>query len=80
MKTLCVNPEMLAREGGSLSIVYTPLHGSGNVPVRRILKEVGITHVSVVKEQELPDPNFSTLKVPQPRGPLRLHPGHEAGR
>ena len=42
VKTLCVNPEMLAREGGSLSIVYTPLHGSGNVPVRRILKEVGI--------------------------------------
>lgn len=69
VKTLCVNPEMLAREGGSLSIVYTPLHGSGNVPVRRILKEVGITHVSVVKEQELPDPNFSTLKVPNPEDP-----------
>ena len=69
VKTLCVNPEMLAREGGSLSIVYTPLHGSGNVPVRRILKEVGITHVSVVKEQEMPDPNFSTLKVPNPEDP-----------
>ena len=69
VKTLCVNPEMLAREGSSLSIVYTPLHGSGNVPVRRILKEVGITHVSVVKEQELPDPNFSTLKVPNPEDP-----------
>ena len=69
VKTLCVNPEMLAREGGSLYIVYTPLHGSGNVPVRRILKEVGITHVSVVKEQELPDPNFSTLKVPNPEDP-----------
>ncbi len=69
VKTLCVNPEMLAREGGSLSIVYTPLHGSGNVPVRRILQEVGVTHVSVVKEQELPDPNFSTLKVPNPEDP-----------
>ena len=69
VKTLCVNPDMLAREGGSLSIVYTPLHGSGNVPVRRILKEVGITHVSVVKEQEMPDPNFSTLKVPNPEDP-----------
>ena len=69
VKTLCVNPEMLAREGGSLSIVYTPLHGSGNVPVRRILKEVGITHVSVVKEQELPDPNFSTLKFPNTEDP-----------
>ena len=69
VKTLCVNPEMLAKEGGSLSIVYTPLHGSGNVPVRRILQEVGITHVSVVKEQELPDPDFSTLKVPNPEDP-----------
>ncbi len=69
VKTLCVNPEMLAREGGSLSIVYTPLHGSGNVPVRRILQEVGITHVAVVKEQELPDPDFSTLKVPNPEDP-----------
>ena len=68
-KTLCINPELLQREGGSLSIVYTPLHGSGNVPVRRILKEVGITHVAVVKEQELPDPNFSTLKVPNPEDP-----------
>lgn len=69
VKTLCVNPDMLAREGSSLSIVYTPLHGSGNVPVRRILQEVGITHVAVVKEQELPDPNFSTLKVPNPEDP-----------
>lgn len=68
-KTLCINPDMLAKEGGSLSIVYTPLHGSGNVPVRRILQEVGITHVAVVKEQELPDPNFSTLKVPNPEDP-----------
>ena len=70
VKTLCVNPEMLAREGGSLSIVYTPLHGSGNVPVRRILKEVGITHVSEVKEQELPDPNFQygTPKFKTPSG------------
>ena len=68
-KTLCINPDMLAKEGGSLSIVYTPLHGSGNVPVRRILQEVGITHVAVVKEQELPDPYFSTLKVPNPEDP-----------
>ena len=56
-------------EGGKLSIVYTPLHGSGNVPVRRILKEVGITNVAVVKEQELPDPDFSTISVPNPEDP-----------
>ena len=64
VKTLCIQPELLAEEGSKLSIVYTPIHGSGNVPVRRILREVGISNVSVVKEQELPDPNFSTVKVP----------------
>jgi len=69
VKTLCIQPELMAKEGGNLSIVYTPLHGSGNVPVRRILKEIGITNVAVVKEQELPDPNFSTIKVPNPEDP-----------
>ena len=69
MKTLCIQPELMAKEGANLSIVYTPLHGSGNVPVRRILKEIGITNVAVVKEQELPDPNFSTIKVPNPEDP-----------
>lgn len=69
VRTLCVQPELLLREGPSLSIVYTPLHGSGNVPVRRILKEVGITNVAVVKEQEMPDPNFSTISVPNPEDP-----------
>ncbi len=69
VKTLSINPEIIQKEGKSLKIVYTPLHGSGNVPVRRILKEVGITGVSVVKEQEMPDPNFSTIKQPNPEFP-----------
>ncbi len=69
VRTLCVQPELMKEEGGKLSIVYTPLHGSGNVPVRRILKEVGITNVAVVKEQEQPDPNFSTISVPNPEDP-----------
>ena len=69
VRTLCIQPELMAKEGANLSIVYTPLHGSGNVPVRRILKEIGITNVAVVKEQELPDPNFSTIKVPNPEDP-----------
>ncbi len=69
VKTLCIQPDLMAREGGKLSIVYTPLHGSGNVPVRRILKEIGVTNVSVVAEQEKPDPNFSTIKVPNPEDP-----------
>ena len=69
VKTLSINPEIVREEGKTLKIVYTPLHGSGNVPVRRILREIGITSVSVVKEQEQPDPNFSTVKVPNPEDP-----------
>ena len=69
VRALCVQPELCREMGKTMRIVYSPLNGSGNVPVRRILKEVGITHVSVVKEQELPDPNFSTLKVPNPEDP-----------
>ncbi len=69
IKTLSINPELLRSEGSKLHIVYTPLHGSGNVPVRRLLKEIGLTNVAVVKEQEMPDPNFSTIKVPNPEDP-----------
>jgi len=69
IKTLSINPELLEKEGSKLNIVYTPLHGSGNVPVRRVLKEIGLTNVAVVKEQEMPDPNFSTIKVPNPEDP-----------
>ena len=49
-----------------IKIVYTPLNGAGNVPVRRILRERGFTNVFVVKEQENPDPNFTTVKFPNP--------------
>lgn len=69
IKTLCIQPELLKQEGSKLNIVYTPLHGSGNVPVRRMLKEIGLTNVAVVKEQEMPDPNFATIKVPNPEDP-----------
>lgn len=69
VKTLSIYPEVAREAGRQLKIVYTPLHGSGNVPVRRILREMGVTNVSVVKEQEAPDPNFSTLKVPNPEDP-----------
>ena len=69
-KTLVVQPEMLARVGKKLSIVYTPLHGSGNVPVRRVLKELGIEKLAVVTEQEKPDGHFSTLTcAPNPENP-----------
>lgn len=66
LKSLCVNPEIAKSIGESFKIVYTPLHGSGNKPVRRVLEEIGFKNVLVVKEQELPDKNFSTVKSPNP--------------
>lgn len=66
LKKVCVNPELSKKYGKDTKIIYTPLHGSGNKPVRRILKEIGFENVTVVKEQELPDPDFSTVKYPNP--------------
>ncbi len=68
IKSLSVRPELLEERGKDLNIVYTPLHGSGNVPVRRVLKELGI-HVTVVPEQELPDGHFPTVTAPNPEDP-----------
>lgn len=69
IKKLSVNPELAREMGQKLKIVYTPLHGSGNIPVRRIFDEIGMKNVYVVKEQELPDGNFPTVKVPNPEDP-----------
>ena len=69
VKKLAVNPELTREMGEKLKIVYTPLHGSGNIPVRRIFDEIGMKHVYVVKEQELPDGNFPTVPVPNPEDP-----------
>jgi phosphoglucomutase len=66
LKSLVVNPEVIERYGKDLKIVFTPLHGSGNIPVRRILQEVGFQNVLVVAEQEKPDGNFPTVKYPNP--------------
>ena len=66
VKTLAIRPELLRKHGSELKIVYTPLHGSGNLPVRRVLKEMGVTNLLVVREQEAPDGNFPTVKVPNP--------------
>jgi len=55
-----------------MSIVYTPLHGSGNKPVRRILDRVGFKNIHIVKEQELPDGSFPTVSVPNPENPEAL--------
>lgn len=66
LKKLVIRPELLREEAKNLRIVYTPLHGTGNLPVRRILKELGFTQVYVVEEQELPDGNFPTVPYPNP--------------
>ncbi|MEI7025686.1 phospho-sugar mutase [Paenibacillus sp. y28] len=60
------NPEVVRSVSGDFKIVYTPLHGAGNLPVRRALERIGFTQISVVAEQELPDANFSTVKSPNP--------------
>ena len=66
LKTLSINPELVGSVAESFKIVYTPIHGSGNKLVRRILDETGFKHILVVKEQEQPDPEFSTVKSPNP--------------
>ncbi|MBR3196728.1 MAG: phospho-sugar mutase [Clostridia bacterium] len=63
---LSVRPDLLKKLGDEFKVVYTPLHGTGNIPVRRVLKELGLKNVYVVPEQELPDPNFSTVRSPNP--------------
>jgi len=66
LKTIQLNRNLVEEAGNELEIVFTPLHGSGNKPVREGLKAFGFTNVTVVKEQELPDPNFSTVHSPNP--------------
>ncbi len=66
VKAQVVNQEAIRQTQDSIKIVYTPLHGTGNIPVRRVLKEIGFEHVYVVPEQELPDGEFPTVSYPNP--------------
>lgn len=66
LKTIQLNREAVEKVGKDLKIVFTPLHGTANKPVRDGLKAFGFENITVVKEQELPDPNFSTVKSPNP--------------
>ena len=65
LKKLSLNPEKIKQQE-NLKIVYTPLHGTGNLPVKRILKEIGFKKVYVVPEQEMPDGDFPTVDYPNP--------------
>ncbi|WP_010235696.1 phospho-sugar mutase [Clostridium arbusti] len=66
VKALTIRDELVKNNAKDIKIIYTPIHGSGNVPVRRVLKELGYNNVFVVKEQELPDGNFPTASYPNP--------------
>ena len=69
LKKQIIHPEIIKEMADDIKIVYSPFHGTGNVPVRRILSELGFKHVYVVPEQELPDPDFTTLDYPNPEDP-----------
>ena len=66
LKTQVLHQDSIDAVGKDLKIVYSPLHGTGNIPARRILKELGFENVYVVKEQELPDGEFPTVSYPNP--------------
>lgn len=84
LKKLVIHQECIDRYGSELKIVYTPLHGTGNIPARRILRELGFENVYVVPEQELPDGDFPTVSYPNPEAAeafelaLKLAKEHDA--
>ena len=69
LKKQIIHPDVIKEMAEDIKIVYTPLCGTGNLPVRRVLSELGFQHVYVVPEQEKPDPNFTTLDYPNPEDP-----------
>lgn len=69
IRSLSIRKELIAEKADQLKIIYSPLHGSGNIPVRRILKELGFSNVLAVPEQEKPDGNFPTTPYPNPEDP-----------
>ncbi len=69
LKKQIIHPEIIKEMADDIRIVYTPFNGTGNLPVRRILKEIGYKNVYVVPEQEMPDPKFTTLAYPNPEDP-----------
>lgn len=69
LKKQSIHPDIIKKMAKDIKIVYTPLHGTGNLPVRRVLKELGFEKVIVVPEQEKPDGNFPTVSYPNPESP-----------
>ena len=83
LKEQVKNPEIIKAVQKDIKIVYTPLHGTGNLPVRRVLKELGFENVYVVEEQEKPDGAFPTVGYPNPESEeafeLAVKLGNEVG-
>ena len=69
LKSLVLNPDIMKEEGQKLKVVYTPLHGTGNTLVEKLLNDLGMKNVYVVPEQEMPDGNFPTVDYPNPEDP-----------
>ena len=69
VESLSIRTDLIKEKASTLNVIYTPIHGSGNVPVRTVLKQLGYSNVKVVKEQELPDGNFPTASYPNPENP-----------
>ena len=69
VKNLVIRKDLVKEKAGELKVTYTPLHGTGGIPVQRVLKELGFTGVRVVKEQEIPNGNFPTVGYPNPEDP-----------
>ncbi|NLL31278.1 MAG: phospho-sugar mutase [Clostridiales bacterium] len=69
VKSLTIRKKLVEDKAKDLKVIFSPIHGSGNMPIRRVLKELGYENVQVVKEQELPDGNFPTAPYPNPEDP-----------
>jgi phosphoglucomutase len=80
LKKLVLHQDCIDKVGADLKIVYTPLHGTGNIPVRRVLKELGFQNVYVVPEQELPDGEFPTVSYPNPEAAEAFELGLALGK
>lgn len=80
VKKQSLRSDIIHKVSDDFKIVFTPLHGTGNIPVRRILNEIGFKNVMVVKEQEMPDPNFSTVEYPNPEEKEALKLGIELAK
>lgn len=80
LKDLNINPDLIAEYGKDMKIVYTPLHGTGEMLARRALAQAGFESVQVVEAQATPDPNFSTVASPNPESQAAFALAEELGR